>query len=224
MVDPAKLALLNAELDGELDARGRAELAREVLADPTLHGLRQDLQRLDAALNALPAAEPPADLTTRVLAALPQARARTLRSSWAGAGWRRAAVLAGLVASGSIVYAVIDGLGPPSAEVAGTLAARESSVVDTVRLESGPVVGRVRLTESSAGLWLDAELVAEAPVDLIVTSAGRTIRVPAAGGATGTRVTAALPGIPAGGQAVELRLLAGGREIGAATLHAPAAR
>lgn len=62
MVDPGRLALIHEEIDGELDAAGRAELARWLLADPEGHALRDDLRRLCTALDSVPAVEPPAQL------------------------------------------------------------------------------------------------------------------------------------------------------------------
>ena len=62
MADSQRLALIHAEIDGELDAAGRAELARWVLADPEGRALRDQLRSLCAALDAVPAVDPPEEL------------------------------------------------------------------------------------------------------------------------------------------------------------------
>ena len=48
------ITLIHAEIDGELDAANRAELARHLLADPNARTLREDLRRLCTELDALP--------------------------------------------------------------------------------------------------------------------------------------------------------------------------
>ena len=55
MTDPRLLALLHAELDGDLDAAGRAELTSHLATDPELARLRAELAAVDAGLAALPA-------------------------------------------------------------------------------------------------------------------------------------------------------------------------
>lgn len=60
MVEPRQLALIHAEIDGELNAEQRAELARCVLADPHVRAVRDDLRRLCTTLDGLVPVEPPA--------------------------------------------------------------------------------------------------------------------------------------------------------------------
>jgi hypothetical protein len=74
MTDPRVLALLHAELDGDLDAAGRAELASHLAADPALSSLRAELAAVDAGLAALHAVEPPAVVLADILAGLPPVR------------------------------------------------------------------------------------------------------------------------------------------------------
>ncbi len=45
MVDQAQLALIQAEIDGELNDRQRAELSRSLLADPALRAAREEMRR-----------------------------------------------------------------------------------------------------------------------------------------------------------------------------------
>ena len=76
MIDPTQLALIQAEIDGALNDRERAELSRGLLADPALREVRDEMRRLCRALDSIPQAEPPAQLREDIFAALPQIQAR----------------------------------------------------------------------------------------------------------------------------------------------------
>jgi anti-sigma factor RsiW len=224
MADPARLALIHAEIDGELDARQRADLARSLLADPETRALREDLKRLCTALDAVQEVEPPPQLRASILAALPQTHAPPARSWWSAPALRYAAVLAGVVAASAVVFGVLDGQRPAASDVAGTLAQpRAATTLDTIQLANGPVVGRVSLTRDGAALALAFELKASAPVDVFVASGGYTFRINGLGRQDGPgagRTTVALPGFRMDGQAVDLTFLMAGQEIGRATLRA----
>ena len=235
MADATRLALIHAEIDGELDARQRAELARSLLADPATRILREDLRRLCTALDSVADVEPPAQLRARILAALPQmvaarslpARSAPARSWWSAPVLRYAAALAGVVTAGTLVFGVLDGQRPPSAEVAGTLAGpRVVATLDTVRLTDGPVVGQVSLTRDAAGLGLVLDLKASSPVDLFVAGGGYTFRINGLGRQAGLAAptAVALPGFKADVRALDLTFLMAGQEVGHATLRATGGR
>jgi hypothetical protein len=226
MADPARLALIHAEIDGELDARQRAELARSLLADPETRALREGLRRVCTALDAVEAVKPPPQLCASILAALPQDHARPARSWWSAPAWRYAAVLAGVVTVGTVVFGVLDGQRPATSDVAGTLAQpRAATTLDAVELSSGPVAGRVSLTSDGTGLGLAFELKASASVDVFVASGGYTFRINGLGGQDRAgRTTVALPGFRMDGQAVDLTFLMAGQEVGRATLRATSGR
>ena len=219
MADPQQLALIHAEIDGELDAAGRAELARWVLADPEGRALREELRRLCAALDSLPAVDPPEGLRTSVLAALPPSYAER-RQSWTP-GWRYAALIAGVVVAAAVVLQTVRGPGPAPSEVSGTISAPVATVLDTVQLANGPVSGHVSLYREPSGLGLRFDLVASSPIDVLVTGGGHTLRINgvAATDKPAAVATAALPGFPADVQTVNLAFLVGGRQAGAATLR-----
>jgi hypothetical protein len=179
--DPRLLELINAEIDGELDARQRAELARALLADPNAHARREDLKRLCAALDRVEEIEPPPQLRENILAALPQS---SPQRSWSPmTRWRYAALVAGILAGGVVVLEVSNGPQSASTVGAGTMAAPDMpTLLDTVRLKDGPVSGRASLYRDRTGLGLELDVMASSPVDVLVTGAGQPVQVTALGG------------------------------------------
>jgi hypothetical protein len=222
MADPGQLALIHAEIDGELDPAQRAELARHLLADPQVRALRDDLQRLCQKLDAVEPAEPPAGLRQSILAALPHSSVKRRRSTTPLL--RLAAMVAGVVLVGAVVFETVKAPTPAPGEIAGTIAlAPAATLVDTVRLGSGPVLGSVSLYRDRAMLALKFEVTAAPGVGAQVTSEGHTLRIDAIGQANtpGAKVTVALPGVPMHGQSVEVAFLSGDRTVATATLRAP---
>ena len=219
MADPRQVALIHAEIDGELDAVGRAELARWMLVDSDGRMLREDLRRLCEALDSLPAVEPPEGFRASVLAALPHTYAPR-RRTWTP-GWRYAALAAGVVLAAIIVLQTVRGPGPAPAEVAGTMSAPAATRVDTVQLANGPVSGHVSLYRDASGLGLEFELVASSPVEVLVTAAGQTVRLKglAAKDKPLGPTTVALRGVPRDVPTVDVAFLMGGHQVGSATLH-----
>ena len=110
-------------------------------------------------------------------------------------------------------------------DVAGTMgAARAPTILDTAHLSNGPVSGRVSLYRDGVGLGLEFEVVASAPVDVLVASDGHTLRVNGLGrraGPGGRPTAVALPGLRMGGQTVDVTFLMAGQQVGRATLRAP---
>jgi hypothetical protein len=224
MTDPGYIELIHAEIDGELDAQQRAELARRLLANPEARAQRDDLQRLCKSLEALEAAEPPPQLLESVLAALPHSAPGSARSWWADPRWRYAAMFAGVLVAAAVVFETVDRTRNPGSEAAGTMATHLRGPVDSVRLGNGPVLGQVSLYRDGAGLSLGLELVASAPVDVLIASGGHTLRVNGLGRpeGSGMRPTAVpLPGFGTSGQTVSVTFLMAGRQVGVATLGVP---
>jgi|SRR5579863_7787690 len=216
------LALIHAEIDGELDGRQRSELARQLLADPGTRALRDHLRRLCERLDALEQAEPPAELQTRILTALPPAAAMPKRYRKALPRWRYAALFAGVLGAGAVVFETVRGPGPATNEITGTMAAGAPVTLDTVSLGDGAVAGRVSLYRDGAGLAVALELTAGGPVDVLVTTEGHTSRINGLTDEPGSAARIiALPGTAIKGQAVELTFLMSGRQVGSARLTVP---
>ena len=228
MIDQAQLALINAEIDGELDERQRAELSRCLLADPALRAVRDQMRRVCAALEATPEVDPPAQLRADILAAVPHISPRRRRSEVSWKSWRYAAVLAGVLLTGTVVFRIMDfGQQPAANEMAGTLAAaRTAATLDVVQLGQGAVSGRVSLVRNGTELGVAFDLAASAPVDVVIAGEGRTVHVSGLGphGKYGSGpTTIPLPGFGSSGQAVQLTFLIGGREVARSELREPAA-
>lgn len=221
MTDPSLLGLINAEIDGELDTQQRAELARGLLTDPNARASREDLKRLCAALDQVEQVEPPSQLREDILAALPQSKPQR---SWSPASrWRYAALVAGILAGGLVVLQVSKGPQSARIDAAGTMAAPGTlTTLDTVRLSDGPVSGRASLYRDRAGLALELDLTASAPVDVLVTGEGQSLRVKALGGQgkpaqRPTRVQLTGPGWES--RDLVLTFLIAGQPVGRATLR-----
>lgn len=224
MADTPHIALINAEIDGELDARQRSELARLLLAEPEIRAVREDLRRLCAALDALPDVEPPAQLRASILAAIPPSTVSGGRSTWSAPRWRYAALVAGVLGAGAVVFETLDGTRPATTEAAGTMAAARGPVMlDTAQLGQGPVGGRVSLYRDAGGLGLAFELISSGPVDVLITSEGRTLEVNGLGGtgAAGQRTVVLVGSASTGERKVGLIFLMSGREVSRATLTVP---
>jgi len=222
VTDPRQLALIHAEIDGELDNEQRAELARCLLADPDTRALRDQFQRLSKALEAFEEAEPPASLQDSILAALPQLPPR--RRSSSTPAWRYAALIAGIAVAGVLVFETVRGPGPSATDVAGTIASPGMpTVLNTASLANGPVSGHISLYRDRAGLGLELEVRASGPVDVRIAGEGHTLEVNGLGspdrpGGAPTRV--ALPGFR-NGETVELTFLMRGQQVGTATVRVP---
>ena len=221
MTDRDVIALIQADIDGELDVHQRAQLARTLLADPEARELREELLRVRAMLDSIEDVEPPGELKASVLNALP-VPALAGQSRWPAARWRYAAGIVLVLGAAAVVYESVNGPGPASSELAGTMAARRTALtLDTVTVESAPVTGRVSLYRDSDGLGLSFELVSSTPVTVVVASEGQRIEVTGlAGTGSGNRVVP-LAGPATGGRTVGLTFLVSGREVGRAVLSVP---
>jgi hypothetical protein len=220
MSDTDYTPLIQAELDGQLDGSQRAELAKGLLADPEVRAAREEFLRVQALLESVEDVEPPADLRTRVLQALP-APTSPVATRWPAQRWRYAALIAGVVGAGTLVYETVTP-GTGNNETFGTIAARRTSPApDAVVLDSGPVTGRLSLYRDGDGLVLSYDLAAGGPVDVIIASEDDTLRKDGLAPGPGQKGTVALPGSwSEGRRTVEVTFQMAGREVGSTTLTA----
>jgi hypothetical protein len=217
MTEPAQLALVHAEIDGELDDRQRAELARCLLADPGFRARRDELRRLCGKLDTVQQVDPPAELLDTILASLPRTSTPVARFRMPVGGWRYAAMLAGVLLTGTILFRLADGPGSDAAEMSGTLAGpRSSQSIDLSHVSEGAMTGSAALTRHGNGLGLALDLTGGAPVDVVVTSGKQSLTIK---GLPAGHTMTALPGFEVARQPLDLTFMAGGREIGRASLE-----
>ncbi len=238
MMDARHFELLHAELDGELDAAGRAELARCLSENTEMAQWHQDLKQLTASLDGLERVAPPASLAADILAALPppsvrQGQTTVVRLTPAGLRravpggwpvWAMAASLAGLAFAGSMLLPVDSASLSDSSQLAGTLVKAERSVgqLDSVALDFAGLQGRVATYQTAAGVSLDFAVTARAAVQIRVHHAGGELLVDHLAKTTGYQhFTVHLPGSAAGEGAVRLQFLVNGQELGTASLKGP---
>ncbi|MGO9802864.1 MAG: hypothetical protein ACLPTM_00840 [Steroidobacteraceae bacterium] len=220
MATPEELALIHAEIDGELDAGQRAELARRLLADPQLRRMREELRRVCSALDTAREVEPPPELQASILAALPHTPTRQPR--WL-AQWRYAACLAGVAVAAAITFGSLRGLRPPSSELTGTIAPASQALIDSTAVTGDGLSGRASLYRDGSGLSLELALRTEAALDVRITSGGYTLQVNNLNSQDrtgGTPIRLPLSGLDAGAGRVELTFLMAGRPVGSASLRA----
>jgi len=223
MTDEQRMALIHAELDGELEGTRRADLARLLLAEPQTRVLRDQMQGVCTRLDGVGQVEPPPQLRDSILQRLPSAPvARVYRASFAR--WRLAALVAGLLTATTIVYETVQGPTPGSRETAGTMAADVPITVDSMALGGGAVIGRATLYRDRTGLGIALDVSAAEPVDVLIATESHSFRINGLGSpgpAGSTHQTVALPGVRMQGQDIELSFLIGERTVDRATLHAP---
>jgi hypothetical protein len=224
--DPGFLALVHGEIDGELDARQRSELARRLLADPGARATYEGLRRLCGALETLEVAEPPKDFASNILAALPQIARRHSRTR-VGSGasilaWRYVAVAAAVLIVATVALETARSPRFDGSGAVGTMAAADGTTLDTASLPNGPVSGRVRLyRDRSGGLALEFDVTASAPVEAIVTGNGHNLSVNGLGGAGVPRLIRRVPlaGFGTATGTVDVAFVIDGRRAGGAILR-----
>ena len=224
MIDTERMALIHAELDGDLSGEQRAALARLLLADSRVRALRDELRGLSMRLDAVGQVEPPPQLKDSILGRLGSVPAARSYRQTSFSRWRLAAMVAGLLVAGTIVYQTVQGPTPGSREIAGTMAADSMTAVDSVAVGGGPVTGRATLYRDKSGLAVGLDVSAAQPVDVLIATNGRSFRINGLQGSspTGSRPqTVALPGVGMQGQDIELSFLIGEGAVSHATLHAP---
>jgi len=246
MTDPRVLALLHAELDGDLDAAGRAELASHLVVDPALSSLRAELAAVDAGLAALPAVEPPAVVLADILAGLPPvrresvvvplrataaatrsatgaetSRATVMRSRRVVRVWAYAASLLAVVGAGVLLQQSGLLTAELAGEAAGTLVQPGTSaeMLDSVPLEFPGISGRAQAFRDE-GVRLEIELANAEDLRVVILGGGTEQALAAPRQPNGARqqLRLKLPAAAIAAGRVNLRLEAQGRVVGEASL------
>ena len=243
MERPRLEAMIQAQLDGELSAAERAELARFLLQDAGARRLHDDYARTDRLLREIPVAPPPPGLREAILAgSTPGVRADGSSNARRPLPLLRiaAAVVSGLVIVG-LAYVAIDGRAP-GPELQGSLQAGRGPAIP------GSEAAESRASLQSEGVALDAVLrrdgdalrlelgsAAEMPVEVAVRFDPATTAFTggAAGASLATATGEVVVRLPQGRQhaslefsgaaPVQVELRSGGRVLGTAgfALNAP---
>lgn len=253
MVDERLQALIQADLDGEVSAAERAELARAVLESPEVRELQEQFRRTDTALRAIPAAEPPGELKEIILDSIvgsPRAggvggSAKGLRGATL---FRYAAVFLGglVVASMAFYLAEPGGIATDPKDLAGTVAGAPEGAMLADETSIGGPGGKanLRLMRSGRAILLEAEIAGDDPSEIVIAydprSIGLTAVAPQDGEIRGSAVEggrivlSSRPGTQVhrirfeaderSAASVDVALRSGGHEVARATLKAPAGR
>jgi len=151
-MDARAVELINLELDGRLDAAGRAELDTLLASDVAVRARHEQLRLVARALASAPAPDLPADFRESVLrhARLPQRSTRPMRRYWRGGLALAASVVAAMVVLNVVQQPV------PTGQLVGALAPAPPSVTPDALPN---------------GLSLAFE-IPDGPVDIVIDFAG----------------------------------------------------
>jgi anti-sigma factor RsiW len=229
--DARTVDLIQRDLDGDLSATERAELARQLLAEPEARRLRDELARTDARLRAVPPAEPPVGLRPAILKALNLPADREGTGDGAPGGWSgfrlAAALLGGLVVVG-LGYRLV-GTGEDLGGLRGSIAEHAAPTVpaDEAALPAAGGTVTARLFHEGGQTRLVIESSALEPVEVVgryAASPPAPGLAPQPGEAPGQFSVVLQAGRTsetlefAGTGAVRLEVRAGGQQAGAAVL------
>lgn len=178
--------LLNADLDGELDAAGRDELRDLLAKHEEVRQADEKLKSVARLLEELPEVEPPPHLKTsieRQIRLPAQAdggtRKASILGSWLSANWLRTGVT---VAAAAVLTIGVYQMGSESIndvderDMVGTVIKSQPDdgglLLDRVRISEATVSGHVELRKTGDLFTLDVRLNSPAATDLVVYFAG----------------------------------------------------
>jgi hypothetical protein len=188
MIDPEIIELMNMDLDGALSPSESAELRRRIASDPEAEKYFESLRATVTTVDACEEREPPAHIEERILAAVPFGRypagstrkglAARLEQWFFSPRLRYAAVFAGGLAFGIIVYAAISYDNGRSDDMLdnsdywGTMRhindADGFKQTDVLGVDLDGVRGQVSLHESEAILLADVALESSGEIEWVL--------------------------------------------------------
>jgi hypothetical protein len=178
-LDPRVLALIHAEIDGELDSADRAELESRLAVLPGARVLRDDLRRVSRALERIQPQDPPHELRESAVAAAYS------RAQWAtarGRTRRRPALQLGFALAAGIALAAIgmtwlrtDGPGIYATDVVGTMGQRMAPHAIEVALPQ--IQGTVALRAGADGWIVELALASDQAVEVGLRYDGGSLRL-----------------------------------------------
>ncbi|MBT8085462.1 MAG: hypothetical protein HKN35_13940 [Woeseia sp.] len=170
--------LLNAELDGQLDANEHAEL-EQLLRDDQARNSQRELAALDRILRDLPERQLPPSLHQRISSTAGLTKTKTKESSWISNLWLSPITRLGFAAAAGVLLslAIFNGGGPdmigaPSSEMLGSMVPQpgeiDGEIIDQLRLSGTGAALHAALLQRDQQLMLRIDLDATAPADLAV--------------------------------------------------------
>jgi hypothetical protein len=178
-LDPRVLALIHADIDGELDGADRAGLESRLAVLPEARVLRDDLRRMSRALERIPQQDPPSELRAGVVAAVhagaqwATARGRTRRRPALQLGFALAAGIA--LAAIGMTWLRTDGPGIDATDVVGTMGQRMAPHAIEVALPQ--IQGTVALRAGADGWIVELALASDQAVEVGLRYDGGSLRL-----------------------------------------------
>ena len=184
-IDPKYFELIQAEIDGEIDAAGKAELEAFLAESEEGRAVYEELETLCCSLDGMPSMDPPPHLRHVVLnqapvKATPRPSPGLLQRLFSGPLLGYAGVFAAGVA---LMLALVDsdqisrGAFDDVTGLVGTIADSEFVVPehDTISIDKSEVAGTVALRSMGPILIVDFDLSAKQPIDIVAGYTDKTI-------------------------------------------------
>jgi hypothetical protein len=184
-IDPKYFELIQADIDGEIDNAGRAELESFLADSEEGRAVYEQLETLCRSLDGMPPVEPPPHLRHVLMNQAP------VRSAPQGSSGFLQHLLGGpilgyvgMFAAGvALTLALVDssqvskGAFDDVTNLVGTIADSEFAVPDygTISVDESEVAGTVTLRSTGPILIVDFDLSAQQPVEIVVAYSDKTI-------------------------------------------------
>ncbi len=186
-IDPRFIELINADIDGEIDAGGKADLEVFLANSEEGRALYEDLSGVAHSLNDLPDLDPPAHLHHLLMSRAPSGPKPKPQSSpgffarlvenpvlgyvgmfAAGVGLTLAVVQSDQISSGAL---------DDMTGLVGTVADPEFAAPEhgSLAIDENEVAGTVKLRSAGSILIVDFDLAAREPVEIVARYADETI-------------------------------------------------
>lgn len=185
MTSDRVLELVSAAADDELNGEDHAELNRMIESSPEARKFKEQLDQMDSLLKEIPELDPPASLHSRIMAQVMPQSAQSeasilewIRSLRPGAGLRYAIAAS---AGAMLVLIILDGkqLSSETADVSdvvGSMVPVSNSenleIIDGFSLVEEGFESQIQLERSNGVLFLNVEVDAATPLDILVDMSG----------------------------------------------------
>ena len=184
-IDPKYSDLIQADIDGEIDAADKADLEAFLAENDAGRTLHSELQALSQSLEAMDEVEPPAHLRNILLNLAPSKPVATTSPGFFGRLFAGPALgYASMFAAGVILAMALVNSGQISTsafedmtDLVGTMAdpASMGETISSVTIDESEVAGMVTMRRNGAILILDFDLSSREPVQITASYSDQTI-------------------------------------------------